>query len=71
MTEPTKPGSKTPEPGRPGALVVRPGYDVGFGKPPEDSRFRKGVSGNPKGRPKGGEEQDPGAQRRANESDYP
>lgn len=53
MTEPIKPGSKTPEPGKPGALVVRPGYDVGFGKPPEDSRFRKGVSGNPKGRPKG------------------
>jgi len=28
-------------------------YDVGFGKPPEKSRFRKGVSGNRKGRPKG------------------
>jgi hypothetical protein len=27
--------------------------EVGFGKPPKHSRFRKGVSGNPKGRPKG------------------
>jgi len=28
-------------------------YEIGFGKPPEQSRFRKGSSGNPKGRPKG------------------
>jgi hypothetical protein len=28
-------------------------YDVGFAKPPKRSRFRKGSSGNPKGRPKG------------------
>jgi hypothetical protein len=28
-------------------------YEVGYGKPPRDSRFRKGVSGNPRGRPKG------------------
>jgi hypothetical protein len=27
--------------------------DVGYRKPPSDTRFRKGVSGNPKGRPKG------------------
>ena len=27
--------------------------DVGYGKPPADTRFRKGVSGNPHGRPKG------------------
>jgi len=26
---------------------------VGYGAPPENTRFRKGVSGNPKGRPKG------------------
>jgi hypothetical protein len=28
-------------------------YEVGFGKPPAGTRFRKGQSGNPNGRPKG------------------
>lgn len=28
-------------------------YAVGFAKPPKRSRFRKGSSGNPRGRPKG------------------
>ena len=27
-------------------------YEIGYGKPPRDNQFRKGVSGNPKGRPK-------------------
>jgi hypothetical protein len=27
-------------------------YEVGYGKPPKNTQFRKGVSGNPKGRPK-------------------
>jgi len=27
-------------------------YEVGYGRPPMKSRFRKGVSGNPKGRPR-------------------
>jgi hypothetical protein len=27
-------------------------YQVGFGKPPAGTRFKKGQSGNPKGRPK-------------------
>ena len=28
-------------------------YKVGYGKPPSHTRFRKGVSGNPGGRPRG------------------
>ena len=28
-------------------------YEVGYGKPPKHTRFRKGQSGNPKGRRKG------------------
>jgi len=28
-------------------------YDVGHGKPPKNTRWKKGESGNPKGRPKG------------------
>ena len=28
-------------------------YKVGYGKPPEASRFKSGISGNAKGRPKG------------------
>ena len=36
-----------------GPLAVRPGYDVGYAKPPEAGRFVKGKSGNPQGRPKG------------------
>jgi hypothetical protein len=28
-------------------------YEVGYGKPPRESRFQRGNSGNPRGRPKG------------------
>lgn len=39
------------EPGVP--LQTGSGYDVGYKKPPLESRFRPGRSGNPKGRPRG------------------
>jgi hypothetical protein len=29
------------------------GYKVGYGKPPKAKQFKRGKSGNPKGRPKG------------------
>ena len=32
---------------------MKSGSDVGYGKPPKNTRFTKGVSGNPHGRPKG------------------
>lgn len=28
-------------------------YEIGYGKPPVESRFKEGQSGNPTGRPKG------------------
>jgi Family of unknown function (DUF5681) len=27
-------------------------YEIGYGKPPKSSQFKKGISGNPSGRPK-------------------
>ncbi len=38
---------------RKNTTVSRREYEVGYGKPPEHSRFKKGRSGNPRGRPKG------------------
>jgi hypothetical protein len=40
MTKRTKHGAAAP-------------YEVGYGKPPKATQFRKGESGNPRGRPKG------------------
>lgn len=31
----------------------KPSYEVGWGKPPQHTRFKKGHSANPKGRPRG------------------
>jgi hypothetical protein len=28
-------------------------YEIGYGRPPVDTRFKRGQSGNPKGKPKG------------------
>ncbi len=39
---------KLPDPDEKG-----PAYEVGYGKPPEDTRFKPGQSGNSHGRPKG------------------
>jgi hypothetical protein len=41
------------------ALVVRLGYEVGYAKPPEATRFQPGLSGNPRGRPKGAKNRRP------------
>lgn len=38
------------------------GYEVGYGKPPTAHRFKKGQSGNPKGRSKGSKNQVPHGQ---------
>src|ERR1700739_3385023 len=48
-----------PPPDRPSMCARRSGpmsekkYDIGRGKPPVHTRFKKGQSGNPTGRPKG------------------
>jgi hypothetical protein len=39
-----RPGDETPAPAN---------YKVGYGRPPRHAQFRKGQSGNPKGRPQG------------------
>ncbi len=46
---------------RPKLPAVRPDsdYGVGYGKPPVDSRFKPGKSGNPQGRPKGSKNKRP------------
>lgn len=45
--------SSTPEPQQAvNGAAPKPAYAVGYGKPPAASRFKKGTSGNPKGRPK-------------------
>lgn len=41
------------------ATPARVGYEVGYAKPPSASRFKPGVSGNPRGRPKGSKNRRP------------
>lgn len=47
-------------PGKSGPLAGRPAYEVGYAKPPAATRFEKGQSGNPRGRPKGAKNRPPG-----------
>lgn len=41
------------------ALPKAADYDVGYAKPPRETRFKPGKSGNPKGRPKGAKNRRP------------
>ena len=50
-------GQRTDKPSR--ALIARPGYEVGYAKPPAATRFKPGQSGNPRGRPKGAKNKRP------------
>jgi hypothetical protein len=48
---PTSGGKPPSSPGADGRSTG-PDYAVGYGRPPEHTRFKPGQSGNPKGRPK-------------------
>jgi hypothetical protein len=41
------------KPGRGSGREADTNYEIGYGKPPEQTRFAPGQSGNPKGRPRG------------------
>lgn len=41
------------------AASAAPDYEVGYGKPPKDTRFKPGQSGNPQGRPRGAKNRRP------------
>lgn len=49
--QPRSAGSAGPE-ARSSPPEPQASYEVGYGKPPAKARFKKGMSGNPKGRPK-------------------
>lgn len=42
-----------------GKLKPKPGYEIGYAKPPKETRFKPGRSGNPRGRPKGAKNKRP------------
>jgi hypothetical protein len=46
-------GDRDQKPRLPKLPVARGNYEIGYGKPPESTRFAKGRSGNPAGRPRG------------------
>ena len=48
-----EPGMSSQPPAPPDDPEEEPSYEVGYGKPPQATRFQPGKSGNPKGRPKG------------------
>lgn len=47
-----KENRRRPAPGN-GARPTRCNYEVGYARPPKKTQFKRGRSGNPKGRPKG------------------
>jgi len=47
-----KENRRRPAPGK-GARPARCNYEVGYARPPKKTQFKRGRSGNPKGRPKG------------------
>lgn len=49
-----KPKTKKQHASEPNSTAVRNGtYAVGYGRPPHETRFKPGQSGNPRGRPRG------------------
>jgi hypothetical protein len=47
------------KPRKAGKLPPSSKYEVGYGKPPAETRFKPGESGNPRGRPKGSRNRSP------------
>jgi hypothetical protein len=49
----SRPDRQEPNDGAASNAALPAKYEVGYGKPPAEHRFKKGASGNPRGRPKG------------------